>query len=79
MNKPIVKISKSAHGTCDVIIYDMPNIKMVDWFSMMDVWGSRGYDRYGDDGLYFELPSFTYDIIEEIPFVRLNSVFIDKE
>lgn len=66
---PRIEIYKSVHGTIDVTIYDMPNTKLVDWFSLVDVWGSRGYDRYGDNGLYFELPKELYDIIPALPFV----------
>lgn len=79
VNNPRIRISKSAYGTTDVIIYDMPNPKMVDWFSLVDVWGSKGYDRFHDDGLYFELPREFYDIIEKLPFVSRNCILVDKK
>lgn len=66
---PKIEIYKSVHGTTDVIIYDIPNKKIADWFSMVDVWGSRGYDRFDNCGLYFELPKELYDIIPALPFV----------
>lgn len=78
MNKPRIKIWKSANGTTDVTVYSLPNTKMVDFFSLYDVWGSRGYDRWNDDGLYFECPAFLYDIIEEIPFIRLNGIIVER-
>lgn len=79
MNNPKIKISKSAHGTTDVVIYDMPRIKLVDWFALIDIWGSRGYDRFHDDGLYFELPKELYDIIENLPFISKYHITVNKE
>ena len=76
---PKIAISKSAHGTIDVVIYDMPDTKLVDWFSLVDVWGSPGYDRYGDNGLYFELPKELYDIIPLLPFVSKYNINIVRE
>lgn len=67
--EPKIVIQRSAHGTLDVIIYDMPNINLVKWFELMDIWGSKGYDRFNDDGLYFELPCNMCDIIETLPFI----------
>lgn len=78
MNNPRIRISKSAHKTTDVVIYDMPTIKLVDWFSLIDIWGSRGYDRFGDDGLYFELPEEMYDVIEKLPFISKYHIKINK-
>lgn len=66
---PKIVLYKSAHRTTDAVIYDMPNTKLVDWFSLVDIWGSPGYDRYEDGGLYFELPKELYDIIPTLPFV----------
>jgi len=76
---PKIAINKSAHGTIDVVIYDMPDTKLVDWFSLVDVWGSPGYDRYGDNGLYFELPKELYDIIPLLPFVSKYNINIVRE
>lgn len=73
-NVPKIVVSKSAHGTTDVVVYDLPSTKMVDFFALLDIWGSKGYDRFNDDGLYFEVPVFMYDIIEEIPFVKINHI-----
>ena len=77
-NKPKIVISKSAHGTVDVVVYNLPSTKMVDFFMLLDIWSSRGYDRFNDDGLYFEVPSFVYDIIDDIPFVKTNNIEIIK-
>lgn len=78
MNNPRIKISKSAHGTIDVVIYDMPSTKLVDWFALVDVWGSPGYDRFHDDGLYFELPKELYDIIGRLPFISKYHITVIK-
>ena len=67
---PKIRLYKSAHGTVDATIYDMPSIKIVDGFSLIDIWGSRGYDRYNDDGLYFEIPAEFYDLIPNLHFVK---------
>ena len=77
-NKPKITISKSAHGTVDVIVYNLPSIKMVDFFMLLDIWGSKGYDRFNDDGLYFEVPVFMYDILADIPFVKTNNIEVIK-
>lgn len=77
-NSPKITISKSAHGTADVVVYNLPSIKMVDFFMLFDIWGSKGYDRFNDDGLYFEVPTFVYDIIEDIPFIKTNHIEVVK-
>lgn len=77
MNNPVIKISPSAHGTLDVVVYDLPNTKMVDWFSLMDIWGSWGFDRFNDGGLYFELPLWCKDMLKEVPFIRSNNIKIE--
>ena len=81
-DSPKIIISKSAHGTADVVVYNLPcyhrTIRMVDFFVFLDIWGSRGYDRFNDDGLYFEVPAFVYDIIEDIPFIKTNHIEIIK-
>lgn len=66
---PRIEISRSAHKTCDVVIFDMPNTKLVDWFSLIDIWHSPGYDRFHNGGLYFEIPMEMYDAIPSLPFV----------
>lgn len=78
MNEKKVKISKSAHGTADVVIYNLPSIKMVEFFALLDLWGSRGYDRFNDGGLYFEVPMFVYENIDSIPFLKSNRILIEK-
>lgn len=77
-NNPKITISKSAHGTADVVVYNLPSTKMVDFFMLLDIWGSKGYDRFNDDGLYFEVPAFVYDIIEDIPFIQTNHIKVVK-
>ena len=78
-DSPKIIISKSAHGTADVVVHNLPSIKMVDFFMLFDIWGSRGYDRFNDDGLYFEVPTFVYDIIEDIPFIKTNHIEVVKK
>lgn len=78
MNEKKVRISKSVHGTANVVIYNLPSIKMVDFFALLDVWGSKGYDRFNDGGLYFEVPMFVYENIESIPFLKANRILIEK-
>ena len=78
MNEKKVRISRSAYGTADVVVYNLPSIKMVDFFSLLDVWGSKGYDRFDDGGLYFEVPMFVYESIENIPFLKTSGILIEK-
>lgn len=78
-NNPKIRVSKSAHNTIDVVIYDMPNMKLVDWFVLMDIWGSKGYDRFGDNGLYFELPKNMYDIIPNLPFIKRFGIEVEMQ
>ena len=78
MNSPRIWLSKSAHGTLDVVIYDMPKTKIVDWFSLVDVWGSPGYDRFHDGGLYFELPINLREIIPTLPFVSHYGITVER-
>ena len=75
---PKIRLYKSVHGTVDAIIYDMPSINIVDWFSLIDIWGSRGYDRFNDGGLYFEIPIELYDIIPDLHFVKQYNIVIEK-
>ena len=78
MNEKKVRISRSAYGTADVVVYNLPSIKMVDFFSLLDVWGSKGYDRFDDGGLYFEVPMFVYENIENIPLLKTSGILIEK-
>ena len=78
MNEKKVRISKSVHGTANVVIYNLPSIKMVAFFALLDVWGSKGYDRFNDGGLYFEVPMFVYENIESIPFLKANRILVEK-
>ena len=78
MNEKKVRVSKSAYGTADVVVYNLPSIKMVDFFALLDVWGSKGYDRFNDGGLYFEVPMFVYENIECIPFLQMNGIVVEK-
>lgn len=73
-----IVISKSPHGTADVVVYNMPSIKMVDFFALLDIWESKGYDRFNDEGLYFEVPLFIYDNIDAIPFIKANGIEIER-
>jgi hypothetical protein len=73
----IIRVSQSAHGTCDIVVYTKDNT-MVDFFRHFDIWGTKGYDRFHDGGIYFEVPSFMYDIIEEIPYIQRSHIKIEK-
>lgn len=75
---PKIRISYSAYRTCDIVLYDMPNTKLVDWFALIDIWGSPGYDRFKDGGLYFEIPREMCDIIPTLPFVKKYQIEIVK-
>ena len=75
---PEIHLSKSVHGTADAVIFDMPNTKLVDWFSLIDIWGSPGYDRFNDGGLYFEIPKEMYDIIPKLPFISKYQIKVTK-
>lgn len=77
-NRPRIAIGKSCYGTANVVVYNLPSTKMVDFFMLLDIWGQKGYDRFNDDGLYFEVPAFVYDIIEEIPFIKINHIEVAK-
>ena len=75
-NKPLIRIFKSAYGTIDVVIYNISNIQIVNWFALMDIWSSRGYDRFNDNGLYFELQKEMYDIIPDLPFIHRFAIVV---
>ena len=75
---PEIHLYKSAHGTADAVIFDMPKTKLVDWFSLIDVWGSPGYDRFNNGGLYFEIPKEMYDIIPNLPFISKYHIKVTK-
>ena len=76
-HNPRILMWKSVHGSTDVVIYDMPDINIVKWFELVDIWGSRGYDRFNDGGLFYELPKELYDIIPNLYFVKKYSIKID--
>jgi len=63
--------------TIDVLIYN-GNKEIINWFSYIDVWGSKGYDRFNDGGIYFEIPSCMYDVIEELPFIAKYNISVIK-
>ena len=79
MEKIKIVVSKNHFKTTDVVVYNLPKISLVDFFSTFDIWGSKGYDRYDDGGLYFELPEFVYDHIEEFPFIKKYNIEIEKK
>lgn len=66
-----VRISRSVHGTTDVVLYNLEfdrDNMIRNWFELVDIWRSRGYDRFGDGGLYFETTAELYDLIPKLPF-----------
>lgn len=72
-----IQISKSAHGTIDIILGGLnDNEPIRNWFSMLDIWGSRGYDRYHTNTIYFEIPAVFEHVIEAAPFVKFNHIDI---
>lgn len=77
MDKKIVRVMKSGYGTLDITLYGFSgNDKVVDWFSLLDVWGSGGYDRYKDGGRYFEIPAELYDILPSLHFILREGIEI---
>lgn len=75
---PTIRISHSVHGTCDVVIYNMPDKKFENFFSVLDIWASGGYDRFNDGGRYFEVPTWVYDHIDEIASIKNNGIKVIK-
>lgn len=76
-----IKLWKSAHGTVDAVIYGTQlsyEKDIVKWFEMIDIWGSKGYDRFNDGGVYFEIPATMYDVISDLSFVNRFNVKIEK-
>ena len=76
--KSEIRISRNIHGTIDVVIYHMPNTDIRKWFELTDIWGSWGYDRFNDGGLYFELPENMYSIIPTLPFINRYGITINQ-
>lgn len=76
--KGIIRYSKSCHNTLDVYLYNITDIKILNWFELMDIWGSKG--RHNDDGgIYFELPLEAKDILLHLPFAaRYNLIISDS-
>ena len=79
MNNPRIKVWRSGHGTTDVTVYGLHRKEMVEFFGLFDIWGSHGYNRWNDGGLYFECPGFFYDIVEGIPFIQRDRIIVEKE
>lgn len=75
--KQKIRIARSAHGTTDVILYN-PKAEVKSFFALLDIWGSNGYDRFGDGGLYFEVPCFVYDNVEKLPFIARQQIEVEK-
>ena len=67
--KTRICISKNIHGTADVLVY-CDEKGAFDWFRFLDVWGSTGYDRFNDGGLYFEMDVDTVKAIPKMAFIR---------
>lgn len=77
--KKDIRVFRSAHGTCDIVVYNKEkHLGLVDFFGRFDIWGSHGYDRFNDGGVYFEVPAFMYEIIDEIPYIPRNNLKIEK-
>ena len=67
--KARIDISKNIHGTADVVVY-CDEKGAFDWFRFLDVWGSAGYDRFDDGGIYFEINADVARNIPNMAFVR---------
>ena len=67
--KARIEISNDIHGMADVVVY-CDEKGAFDWFRFLDVWGSTGYDRFGDGGLYFEMDVDVAKAIPNMAFVR---------
>jgi hypothetical protein len=76
-SKIIIKLFKTSHNTCDAVLYNAPN-KIIELFRGFDIWGSKGYDRFNDGGIYFEIPVELKPIIKDIPVINRNGVFIQE-
>ena len=74
---PFIVLTKSAHGTVDAILYNIDDDEMINWFSMIDVCGSKGWDKYNDSGIYFEIPRSFYEVVPDIPFVQNNHIVVE--
>lgn len=61
----------------DVVLYNMPNTKIVDWFALVDVYGERGTELH-DGGLQFELPLILEDVIHRLPFVQNYGITVEQ-
>ena len=73
-----IRVSKSAHGTTDVVLYNINDTNVTNFFWNLDIWGSKGYDRFHDGGIYFEYPSFVYDFIEAMPFISREQIILER-
>jgi len=72
-----IDIRKNVHGNADVVVYADNGV--FDWFRFLDIWGSRGYDRFGDGGLYFEVPEEVAKAIPKMAYVRHSGAEIKIE
>lgn len=73
-----IEISKNIHGTADVVVY-CDEKGAFDWFRFLDVWGSAGYDRFGDGGLYFEMDADVAKSIPKMAFIRHSNAEVNFE
>lgn len=77
--KDIITVSKSAHGTADIVVYSDRSSGVFDWFKNLDVWGSYGYDRFNDGGRYFEIPMSIAKVLKDIPAIRRKGFTVEYE
>lgn len=75
-NTPTIKVYRSCYRTINVFLYNITD-DVKAWFSMMDVWGSQGYDRFKDGGIFYELPNDFYDLIQELPFIKRKRITVE--
>ena len=73
-----IVISKNIHGNADVVVY-CDEKGAYDWFRHLDVWGSVGYDRFNDGGLYFEMYIDTAKAIPKMAFVCHSGAKVEFE
>ena len=75
-----INISRSAYKTLDVTLGNLDDIEDVcQWFAMISIWGTSGYDRYHNNTLYYEIPEAFYDVIEECAFIRKYGIKVIKD
>lgn len=73
----VIRMTPSIYkNSLDVVLYKITDKDIIRWFQMVDIWGGKGYDRFNDGGIYFEIPIELKDIIPKLRFVVENHIYI---